>query len=108
MLLEVPEQSDVVIRQNGKPAAIVMSYERYQALQNELRLLKETSKQRLSQASTEFWRGLSQEELTRQQNIGPIQNFSEILGPVPPEGEESADEFIADIRRWREEDKVWE
>lgn len=108
MLLEVPEQSDVVIKQNGKPAAIVMSYERYQALQDELSLLKETSKLHLSQASAQFWGGLSLEELTRQQNIRPIENMSEILGPVPPEGEESADEFIADIRQWREEDKVWE
>lgn len=99
MLLEVPEQSEVVIRQNGKPAAIVMSYERYEALQDELSLLKETSKQHLSQASAQFWGGLSLEELTRQQNRGPIQTMSEILGPVPPVGEESAEEFIADIRQ---------
>jgi hypothetical protein len=40
--------------------------------------------------------------LAREQGVGPVVNFDDLLGDFWPE-DETADEFIAAVRRWRRE-----
>ncbi|MBT3269020.1 hypothetical protein HN371_17870 [Candidatus Poribacteria bacterium] len=40
--------------------------------------------------------------LAREQGVGPVVNFDDLLGDFWPE-DETADEFIATVRRWRRE-----
>lgn len=62
---------------------------------------------RLEQASAEFWRNPSLDELAQRHNV-KARDIEQVLGPEPPEGEESADEFMAKIRQSRKEDRIWE
>ena len=99
-------QPTIIIEQNGQPTTVVMSYDYYQGLLDQLQKWKPpAATDPLEQASTQFWNNLSLNELS---SVRPVHDIDELLGPEPPEEEESADEFIADIRQWRKEDSVWE
>lgn len=102
------DQSTVIIEQNGEATTVVMSYDYYQALLEQLQKWKPPMpNNRLEQASAEFLRSPSLDELAQRHNVRPVRDIEEVLGPEPPEGEESAEEFIAKIRSWREEDSLW-
>jgi hypothetical protein len=44
----------------------------------------------------------SLEELAREQGVAPVDDFDALLGDFWPE-DETADEFVAALRRWRRE-----
>lgn len=94
-------QPTIIIEQNGQPTTVVMSYDYYQGLLDQLQKWKPlAATDPFQQASTQFWNNLSLNELS---SVRPVHDIDELLGPEPPEEEESADEFIADIRQWRKE-----
>lgn len=47
---------------------------------------------------------ISLEELVRQQGASPVTDFDSLLGDFWPE-DESADDLIAAVRRWRHEEE---
>lgn len=55
------------------------------------------------QGSLSFYAHYSIEELARQQGVRPVEEFDRILGDFWP-NEESAEEFLSTLRRWRQED----
>ena len=52
--------------------------------------------------NADFFADASVEELAAQQGVLPVANADELRGDFWPE-EESADEFVAAVRRWRRE-----
>lgn len=50
----------------------------------------------------DFWQGATLAELARMQNVQPVQQLEDLWGDFWPE-DESIDDFVATIRRWRHE-----
>ena len=48
--------------------------------------------------------GRTVEAIAAEQGVGPVEDFDKLLGDFWPE-DETADEFIAAVRRWRHERK---
>ncbi len=101
-----PSEEEKIIEQDGAPTAVVMTFERYRALLNGSAGLRARDEE-IRRRSDAFKRGFELEELARQQGVGPVDKIEDLLGPVPPEEEESADEFVASIYAQREADKRW-
>jgi len=57
-------------------------------------------------SDSDFWNGTSIAALAQKQNVQPITDFNTLLSGWPPE--ESVDDFIAELRQWRQQDLVKE
>ena len=73
--------------------------ERLPLMETELQRLHE----RLARRQADIWKGKTIEELAEEQGVRPIHNLMDLRLDVWPE-DESVDDFIATIRRWRNED----
>ncbi len=49
-----------------------------------------------------FWQGMTLAELAEQQTVQPVQQLDDLWGDFWPD-DESIDDFVATIRRWRRE-----
>jgi hypothetical protein len=57
-------------------------------------------------SDSDFWDGTSIAALAQKQNVQPAKDFDALLSGWPPE--ESVDDFITELRQWRQQDLVRE
>lgn len=103
-IISTDEETEIILQRDGKPTMVVLSFQRYQALQRELEALRQGARPDIARAAAEFRGGVSLEELARRKGVRLVARWEDLLGPEPPVGEESVDEFLAELRRQREED----
>jgi hypothetical protein len=57
-------------------------------------------------SDSDFWDGTSLAALAQKQNVQPVKDFNALLSGWP--SEESVDDFITELRQWRQQDLVRE
>lgn len=101
-IIHTDEETEIILQRDGKPTTVVLSFQRYQALQRELEALRQGARPDIARAAAEFREGVSLEELVRRKGVKPVESLEALQADFWPE-EESVDEFVEQVRRWRDE-----